>query len=53
MQDCSRSIADYGIENSYVDATHYSPEGNSVLATCIIEKTKKEMPPRRGSNAYR
>ena len=47
MLDCSRSISDYGIENSYVDATHYSPEGNSVLAKCIIDKTKKEIPSQR------
>ncbi len=43
MLDCSRSISDYGVENSYVDATHYSPVGNSVFAKCINDKTKKEM----------
>ncbi|MEN8762571.1 MAG: hypothetical protein ABF290_09055 [Thiogranum sp.] len=43
MLDCSRSISDYGVENSYVDATHYSPEGNSVFAKCIIDKINKEM----------
>jgi hypothetical protein len=47
MLDCSRSISDYGVENAYVDATHYSPEGNSVLAKCIIDKTKKEIPSQR------
>ena len=35
MIDCSRSIVDSGIENGYVDATHFSPGGNIVLARCI------------------
>ena len=36
MQDCSRSIADSDVSNAYVDATHYSPQGNRVLAECIL-----------------
>lgn len=35
LKDCSRSIAESGVQGMYVDATHYSPEGNSVLANCI------------------
>ena len=36
MRDCSPSIADAGVADSYVDATHYSPLGGRVLARCIL-----------------
>ena len=38
MEDCSRSIADAGIENAYVDPAHYSPHGSSIVAVCILER---------------
>lgn len=36
MWDCSRSIADAGVVDGYVDATHYSPQGGRALARCIV-----------------
>ena len=53
MLDCSRSIADYGVGNAYVDATHYSPAGHRVLAACIIAQIKKGTPPGVGAKAWR
>ena len=38
MEDCSRAIAEAGVQGSYVDATHYSPRGNEILAECIYQK---------------
>ncbi|MGB5425151.1 MAG: hypothetical protein WBN95_00035, partial [Gammaproteobacteria bacterium] len=38
MQDCSRAISEAGVQGSYVDATHYSPRGNDVLASCILQR---------------
>lgn len=35
MQDCSSAISESGVEGSYVDATHYSPRGNRLVAACI------------------
>ena len=42
MKDCSRAIAESGAQLSYVDATHYSPAGNGVLAECVLQKTSGE-----------
>lgn len=39
MEDCSRAISKSGVETSYVDATHYSPRGNRLVAECIHQKT--------------
>ncbi len=38
MEDCSRAISESGVQGSYVDATHYSPQGNDILAACILQK---------------
>ena len=38
MGDCSRAISEAGLQGSYVDATHYSPQGNDILASCIFRK---------------
>ncbi|MCG6900377.1 MAG: hypothetical protein LJE75_10310 [Gammaproteobacteria bacterium] len=38
MEDCSRAISEAGLQGSYVDATHYSPQGNDILASCIFQK---------------
>ena len=38
MEDCSRAISETGVPGAYVDATHYSPRGNSILASCIHQK---------------
>ena len=35
MTDCSQSIATRGVGLSYVDATHYSPQGARLIAGCI------------------
>lgn len=35
MQDCSSAISESGVKGSYVDATHYSPRGNRLVAACI------------------
>ena len=37
MEDCSRAISEAGVQGSYVDATHYSPRGNDILASCILQ----------------
>lgn len=37
MEDCSRAISGAGVQGSYVDATHYSPRGNDILASCILQ----------------
>jgi hypothetical protein len=38
MEDCSRAISEAGLQGSYVDATHYSPRGNDILASCIFHR---------------
>ena len=38
MDDCSRAISEAGVQGSYVDATHYSPRGNNILASCILQR---------------
>ena len=38
MEDCSRAISEAGVQGSYVDATHYSQQGNAILASCILQK---------------
>jgi hypothetical protein len=38
MEDCSGAISKAGVQGSYVDATHYSPQGNDVLAACILQR---------------
>ena len=38
MEDCSRAISEAGVQGSYVDATHYSPRGNDILASCILQR---------------
>ena len=38
MDDCSRAISESGVQGSYVDATHYSPQGNDILASCIVQR---------------
>jgi hypothetical protein len=38
MDDCSHAITESGVKGSYVDVTHYSPDGNGILASCIHRK---------------
>jgi hypothetical protein len=38
MKDCSHAIAESGVQGAYVDAIHYSPQGNRVLASCIDQE---------------
>lgn len=38
MDDCSAAISAAGVQGSYVDATHYSPRGNDILASCILQR---------------
>jgi len=38
MEDCSHAISESGVQGAYVDATHYSPHGNEVLAACIHQR---------------
>ncbi len=35
MIDCSDAIAAIGSQTGYIDASHYSPQGNRALAECI------------------
>lgn len=36
MKDCSRVLAESEKRLMYVDATHYSPSGNNILAMCVF-----------------
>jgi hypothetical protein len=39
MVDCSRAILQRdAVATGYVDATHYSPSGNAILAECILKR---------------
>ncbi len=42
MVDCSQALS--GLENAYIDASHYSPQGNQRLAECVADGWRESPP---------